>query len=109
MKEWIKPGCKVYLKSYTGWVKSGYTTIMDVDTETFTIKRDPRVRICIATLMGDFLEFKNICQVYLCKEDLEQKISRTNKREIIKKKISSLTEEEIDQIYNIIFPNDIHT
>ena len=108
MNDWIKPGIKVYLKSFSGWVKTGYTTIAKVDGDTFFLQRDPRIKVNIDTMKGDFLEFKEICQVYQYKEDLERKNSYINKRQIIKERLCSLTEEEIETIYNIVIKNNEH-
>lgn len=107
--DWVKPGARVYLKSYSNWIRSGYTTITEVDGDTVYLQRDLRIKVNAITLNGNFLEFDNICHIYKAKEELEQernlKMSYNKKRQIIKENLNILSDEEIELIYNIVKKN----
>lgn len=107
--DWVKPGARVYLRSYSNWIRSGYTTITEVDGDTVYLQRDLRIKVNSITLNGSFLEFENICHIYKAKEELEkergQKASSNKKRQIIKDNLHVLTEDEIELIYNIVNKN----
>ena len=38
--DWVKLGVKVYLKSYSNLIRSGYTTITEVDEDIVYLQRD---------------------------------------------------------------------
>lgn len=106
--DWVKPGTRVYLKSYSKWIRSGYTTITEVDGNTVYLHRDQRIKVNAITLNGNFLEFDNICHIYKAKEELEQERNlkvTLKKRQIIKEKLNILSDEEIELIYNIVKKN----
>lgn len=106
--DWVKPGTRVYLKSYSKWIRSGYTTITEVDGNTVYLQRDQRIKVNAITLNGNFLEFDNICHIYKAKEELEQERNlkvTLKKRQIIKEKLNILSDEEIELIYNIVKKN----
>lgn len=107
--DWVKPGAKVYLKSYSNLIRSGYTTITEVDGDIVYLQRDQRIKVNAITLNGNFLEFNNICHIYKVKEELEQerdqKRSSIKKFKIIKENLHVLTDDEIELIYNIINKN----
>lgn len=100
--EWIKPGARVYIKSFSNWVKSGYTTIVRVDKEHFYLQRDSRIKVNMSTLKGNFLDYHNICHIYQSKDDIKPNIDYNKKRKVIKDKLHLLSEQEIDEIYNIV-------
>lgn len=103
--DWIKPGARVYLKSISNWIRSGYTTIVKVDEEFIYLQKDHRIKIDIHTLNGDYLDFHDICHIYHSKEDIELNIDIYKKRKIIIGNLHLLSENEIDEIYNIIIKN----
>lgn len=63
MNDWINLGDRVYIKSFSNWVKSGYRTIVRIEKGHFYLQRDPRIKVDIASLDGDFLDFHNICHI----------------------------------------------
>lgn len=105
MNNWFNLGDRVYIKSFSNWVKSGYTTIVRIEKGHFYLQRDPRIKVDITSLDGDFLDFHNICHIYRSKEDIKPSIDIFKKCKIITEKLHLLSEKEIDEIYNIVIKN----
>lgn len=108
INEWIKPGARVYIKSFSNWVKSGYTTIVRVDKEYFYLQRDSRIKVDISTLKGNFLNYHDICHIYQSKEDIKPNIDISPKRKTNKENLHLLSENEIDNTHSILIKSKMN-
>lgn len=107
MKDWIKKGNTVYVDSLNDRaIRSGNATIEKVGRKYFYLKEHYGVKVETQNLYGLSTGCNYICKIYPSKEVFERAKDMKRKRIFVEKNIRFLTDEEVEEVYNLIIQRD---